>query len=104
MRALDRVEARLQQREDRAPTSGVDRARQGHVKAKVVEDVGVAPTIEVVGLALAQPGAKPLFPLVRARRTTEALERHHRVRRQTIEIQAWRVGDDGNETCERLDD
>src|SRR6266487_1675427 len=103
MSAVDGVETSLQQRQDRATTVGVDRTRQGQVKSKVFEHVRVAPSIEILDLAFAQAGAKPLLPLVRGQRTTKSVEGHHAVRCQPVERHAWRGGDDGNESCEGLD-
>src|SRR5215831_4148155 len=71
MSAVDVVEARLQQRQDRGTTLGVDRTRQGQVEAKVFEHVRVAPAIEILDLTFAQTGAQSLLPFVRGQRTAK---------------------------------
>src|SRR5215471_16984042 len=56
----------LQQREDvAAAIGGSNRSGQCHVKAKVLEHVGVAPAVEIFDLALAQSRAEPALAFLR---------------------------------------
>ena len=78
------LEGSLHKRDNRAVASGIDRAGQRHVKAKILEHERVTPAVEVFDLASACARANAPVPFLRRQRTAKPVEHPHAIRRELV--------------------